>query len=500
MSADPTPSHVSAAREGLLVAGLAVAATLILARPLELSPDSYELLATIRCWAGAGPCSGPTSWPPLWPALLTPFALVSLERAAWIVNLLLCGAVALPLYSSTRRLAGPWAARTAVLVWVLLPAVHHNVAVIDARPAMWLLSAGCFALALRAAADDGAWWPAFVLAALAPLVRDEGLAMPVLVSAAALLSGQAWRRVLPAMIASAAPWLIWTAFSGAERAGYEAYGVLWQGIWDEQDLLALLGPPTAATPFREFLIRATEAGLEDPGFQPLAMLQFLPRGLALLGRALAGSIGLLGLAGLSLGLLRLWRRGWRVRLMALLAASPMLALAAVPMPWSNGSPATNIVFLLPWLLTLCLAGWYHLLPRRRKRLLPLLVLPLMLELSIAPWQLSAPTFVEDSSAAVRMTRWLAAHPPPGGEVVCSYAGRSVVRRAGLVPIQLPSAWDIPVPKLPVLISEDFLNDGGRGLELLEDPSREAAAWTGPQYPRLGESGDWYLYLEPADAP
>jgi hypothetical protein len=484
-------------RELILAGGLAMSVGLLLATPPQLSADSYEVLATVDCWAGRAPCSGPSPWPPLWPALLVPFAGPSLPVAAWALNQLLAGAVAFPLYAATRRLAGTWAARAAVISWLMMPVVRQLAAVVDARPLMWLVAASCLALGLRAAQSERAWWPAFAVAALGPLVRPEGLAMAPLLFAAALLAGADWRRSLGLLAASLTPWLSWSALHCTDRTAYEPFGMLWQGVWHKEDLLALLGPPMAGTPFRELLLEASRVGVEAPGLDPLALLGFLPSGVSALGLALTGGVGLAICAGAALGARALTRRGWRAALALALCGSPLLALCAVPMPWSQSSPATNLIFLIPWILSLSWMGWDRVLARRRKRLLPLLLLPVALELYAAPWRLEPPIFLEDSIAAARMARWLEAHPPSDGRVACTYAGRSVVRNAGLVPVQLSTPWDVLDPQLPVLLTKDFIKDAGRGLQLLESPDRRPLAWTGPAWKAWGEEGGWYVYLSPS---
>jgi hypothetical protein len=496
----PAPHSFPARRELWLAGGLAAAALLLLAPGPKVSPDSLELLASVRCWAGQGPCGGPTTWPPLWPGLLLPFAGPTLELAAWTINLLLAGAVALPLYAAARRLGGRWAARAAVLAWVLLPAVAQHAAILDPRPAMWLLTTMTLALGLRAAEEEGPWWPAFLCAALAPLARPEGVFLLPLVAAVALLARQGPARVAGLLLAACLPAALWAVASGEGRFGHELFGLSWHGVWTNADFLALTGPATAGTGFRELMEAAVRAGVESPPIDPRFALLILPHGLASLGRGLLGALGLLGLLGLGAGAARLWPRGWRARLALLLAATPLLALAALPMSWGQISPTANLLFTVPALLALAAAGWVRWLPRRRQALGLVAVAALLLELQLAPWGPEPPRYIEGSDASTRMSLWLAEHPPEHGRVACTYAGRGVVRAAGLEPVTLPSSWEPwrPEPPVPVLLAPDLLEDGGRGLMLLEDPAWVPSAWVGPVLGR-SQGGDWYLYLEPASS-
>jgi hypothetical protein len=479
--------------EPLLASGLAIAVLLLLAPAPQLSPDSHELLAIARSWAGLGPREGPSPWPPLWPLLCLPFVRLAPQVGPWILNLVLAGAVASPLYSVTRRLGGVWPARAAVLCWVLLPAVHHSAPILDARPALWLISAWTMALALRALEPDGAWWPAFAVASLAALARPEGLMLIPLLTLTALLAGARFQ-ALALAAAALGPLVATKLLGGAGRSGYEAFALPWEGVWAKNDILALTGPASAATPFRRFLLEAAAQGLESPSSDLSGFLRFLPTGSQRLLRALAGALGLFGAAGAFVGAGELWRRGWRVRAGLGLILLPLLALAALPMAWIASTPAGNLVFLLPALLALACLGWAQLLPRRHRKLLLLLPALLLLELNLAPWRLTRPTFIGDSTAATTMAHWLEAHPPAGGRVACSYSARQVVRDAGLVPEQLPSSWDHLDPALPVLITQGFLEDAGRSLDLLEDQRRSPLAWAGPQWEQLQEDDDWYLYL------
>lgn len=487
-------------RELRLAGGLAMAAMLLMAPGPKVSPDSLELLASIRCWADQGPCGGPTNWPPLWPGLLLPWAGPALERAAWTTNLLLAGAVSFPLYAAALRLGGRWAARAAVLAWVMLPVVAQHAAILDPRPAMWLLAALTLASGLRAADTNGPWWPAFVGAAVAPLIRPEGVFLLPLVAAGALLARQRPARVLGLLLAACLPAMVWAATSGGGRLGHELFGLSWHGVWTNADFLALTGPASAGTGFREMMRAAVRAGLESPPMDPRFALVILPHGLASLSRGLLGAMGLSGLLGLAAAIAKLWPRGWRVRLALMLAFSPLLALAVLPMSWGQISPSANLLFTVPGLLALASAGWVRWLPRRRQALGLVVVAGLLCELQLAPWGPESPRYIEGSDASTRMSMWLAEHPPAHNQVACTYAGRGVVRAAGLEPVTLPSSWEhwAPTPPVPVLLAPDLLEDGGRGLMLLEDPAWVPSAWVGPV---LGSSqgGDWYLYLEPTSS-
>jgi hypothetical protein len=486
-------------REPLLAAGLAITAFLLAAGPPALSPDSHELLATTRCWAGLAPCEGPTPWPPLWPLAVLPFARLDLRLGAWLLNLTLAGAVAAPLVCATRRLGGVWTARAAALCWVLLPATLHNAPVLDARPLLWWLSAASIALSLRAHALGRGWWGAFAVASLAPLARPEGLFLLPLVACGALLGG-AGARALVLAAASAVPLALHALLGGASRLGYEAFSLPWDSVWSRDDTMALVGPASAATPFRQWLLRAAAAGLERPDVGLADLLRLLPGGFANLAHAIAGGLGLVAGFGVLLGALVLGRRGWRAVAALLLGGAPLVALAALPMSWVRSSPSANLVFLLPGLLVVAGVGWTRALPRRWEAWLPALAILAAIELRLAPWRLHAPVFLGGEVAAGRMTRFLEGHLPAGGRLVCTYPSRHVVRAAGLVPVQLPSGWDHLDPQAPVLLTKEFLLDGGRSLALLESGRYRLRYWSGPAWgPAMGEL-DWYLYLEPAAAP
>ncbi len=487
-----------ASRELRLVGGLAMAALVVLAPGPKLSPDSLELLSSVRCWAGPGPCAGSTHWPPLWPGLLLPWAGVGLELAAWALNLLLAGAVAFPLFGAARRLGGRWAARAAVLAWVLLPATVSHAAILDPRPLVWLLTTATVALGLRAAQEgDGPWWPAFLCAALAPLARPEGVFLLPLVAAGALLARQRPLRASLSLLAACLPLTAWSIASGGGRFGHELFGLPWHGIWANADFLALTGPATAGTGFRDLMAAAAGAGVESPPLDPRFAMAILPHGLASLASGLLAAIGMVGVLGLLAAFLRFWPRGWRVRLALLLAGTPLLALAVLPMSWGQLGPSANLMFTVPGLLALASAGWFRWLPRRRQAWGLGVVLVLLFELQLAPWGPRTDHYVEGSDASTRMGLWLAEHPPADGRVACTYAGRGVVRAAGLEPVTLPSSWERwePHPPVPVLLAPDLFEDGGRGLMVLEDPAWKPRAWSGPVQ-GVSSEADWYLYLEP----
>ncbi|MFH1465422.1 MAG: hypothetical protein ABIO70_13625 [Pseudomonadota bacterium] len=152
------------------------------------------------------------------------------------------------------------------------------------------------------------------------------------------------------------------------------------------------------------------------------------------------------------------------------------------------------------MLAVALVGWEWTLPQRWRAFLPALALLVPLELCLSPWHLRAPVFLGGDVAAGRMARFLQAHPPASRRLLCTYASRHVVRAAGLLPEQIPSAWDRLDPRRPILLTGSFLLDGGRGLALLESGQFRPRHWTGPAWgPAMGEP-DWYLYLEPIAAP
>ncbi len=488
----------SGTREAWLAGGLAVAALLVMAPGPRVSPDSLELLETVRCQAGLSVCTVPSTWPPLWPTLLVPLARSPLQIAAWTLNLVLAGAVAVPLWLASSRLGGRWAARGSVLCWVLLPVVRQHAVILDPRPMAWLMAAWVLALCLRAGLSAKAWWPAFAVAALAPLARPEGVFLLPLVGVAALLARRSPAKVLGGLAVASLPLAVWLVSKGGGRFGYELMGLSWNGIWDNADFVALLGPATAGTGFREMMQAAVRAGIETPPLDPHFAWLLLPAGLASLGTGLLGALGLVGLTGVGLAVYRLGLRGWRARIALAAGLSPLAVLVMLPMSWGQMSEAVNLLFLLPGLLALAWAGWARLVPRRRQALLLGLVALAVAELHLAPWKLEPPRYVESSAASTRMASWLADNPPVGRRVACTFAGRGLVRQAGLEPVTLPSSWEAwdPRPSVPVLLAPDLLEDGGRGLLLLEDPAWVPTAWVGPVH-HGAEGGDWYLYLVPA---
>ncbi len=493
------PTRLTPAHELLLVGALSIAAVLLLAPVARVSPDSLELLASTRCWAGQAACAGPSLWPPLWPALLVPFARTDLVSAAWLANLIFAGAVGVPLWALTRRLAGSWTARAAALCWALLPAMHHNAAVLDPRPLLWLLTAAVLALGLRAAEPGRSWWPAFLVAALAPLARPEGLLLIPLLALAALLAGLRWRALATMLAAAVAPMVAWSASSGGGRLQHELVGLAWNGLWPVSDFLALVGPAKAGTPYRAFLRQALDLGLDAPAMGVGVSLGLQPDGPLSLLRALLGTVGGLALLGAVGGCWALGKRGWRPRLNLAAPLAMALGLSLLPMAFGQVNQAANIGFLLPGVLALAFVGCATLLPRRWRAASLLAALLVLLEMNLAPWRLPPPRFLEGSESAARMAAWLAENPPPGGRVACTYAGRSVVRSAGLEPLSLPSAWERwqPQPAPPVLLTADLHTDGGRGLQLIEDPAWVPRAWAAPRGDDPTERGSWYLYLEPA---
>ena len=474
------------ARERRLVALLAMVFMLLLAGPAQLSPDGAEMFAALRggSWG---------SWPPLWPALLAAIPWPDPTRAGFLLNLLLAGAVAWPLHLLAHRLGGRWAARLAVALWLLLPAMRWQAAVLDARPLGWLLYTLALALSVDALARQRSLWPAVLVAGVAPLGRPEGIFVLPLVALAAWLVHPRRRTLLAQFVALLAPLGCWTGLRRGGRLAWEIYGTSWHGVWPNADFMALTSAASAPTGFRRFLLAADAAGLESPPLDPRFLLRLAPHGMWDLAQGLLGALGVGMLVALAAGAVLATRRHQTGRLALAGVVLPLSALVLLPMAWGQGSPAANLLFVLPPALALLTTCLPPLLPRIGPAGVAALVLLAGVELHLAPWSARAPSYVEASQAALNMGQWLRQHPPTSGAVACSYAGRSVVRSAHLTPLALPSMWEAwqAAPGVAVLLAPDLGDDGGRGLALLEDPAWQVSWATGEADP---SSGAWFVLL------
>lgn len=452
----------------------ALAVLLLLAPPSGRSPDGLEMLALAREWAGGPPSlSDPWYWPPLWPLLNLGPVLLGGETAVYVLNLLLAGLVAWPLARLAARAwpVAPGAASVATaLLWVALPAVREQAAVLDARPLGWLLSA---VAAERAVA--GRWAPALLAALLAPLARPEGIVAPVLVGAVALWARQPRVAALAAL--ALLPGVAWTAHGRA----WERFPVAWVGAWRLEDLVALYGPASAPTPFRAWVLASGAPAPRAPFVlpDPLAFGAGLREVLGFGGLALA-------VAGAAL---------FRKPAVLALGALPALLVALSPQSQGQLVPASNLIFAA---LPLVIAGGIALAR------LPALAAPLLLELGMMAYAATPPRFFEGTDVAAAMSQWLRAHRAPGEHVVCGYGSRSVARDGGLVPEALPSVWEewSPPPGTLVLLSSVDVRgtDGGRAYEILTSSGWVPLA-TLSDDPTTMRSDHWLMLLaRPGGAP
>ena len=481
-------------RERRLLALASVMVLLAMAPLPARSPDGLEMLALARDWMGQGPPVDSNFWSPLWPALVALWLpLVEAERAAWLLNLSLAGLVAWPLHLGATRLGSIWAGRAAVFFWALAPVVRDHACILDARPLGWLLTALTVAFAIDAAKGDRAWTWAFGAAALAPLARPEGLALlPILTVSALLLRRRHWRRIVPLAVGAFLPTLVDSLVRSGDRGTLTGLWTPWAETWAMTDYVALIGIASAPTEYRAFLLGQIDAGVEStpgpsiPGFPVDGALYVLD--------ALILSVGITGLVAFAVGAVALVRKPRSVAILGM-SLSPLAALALTPMLQGQASPAANVGFLVAPLVLVACAGAVALV-RRTDRITLLTAAPVVVgfamlaETSMVERAPPDTLFVEDSVAADVMARYLRQDPPRSGRVACTLASRGVVQRAGLIPVPLGSTWEdwAPDPDDGVLLSSVDLylgEDGGRGLELLEDPE-----WTVTRVFADGHMDQW----------
>ena len=480
-----------------------IALLLLIGGPAAVSPDGWDVLAQAAGWLeGRGSPEVTARWPPLWTALMVPgVALDAVHAWGRSLNLVLAGAVAWPLYTLTRTAAGPSAARWAVLVWALVPGVRHLAVILDARPLAWCLVAytALWAIEHHRGQRGAAWM--WIGAALAPLVRPEGLVLPGVLAVAGLVRGHGWRRaLLPAALALVPKLVLAPGVRGFIEI--EAFFGTWLGMWSQPDLVALLGPTTVETPFRAFLAEAVGAGLEQPPREFGALVRALPAALAFLGIGVVEAAGGLAALAAAAGLGLCVRAGGGARVAAVAWAVVVLAIGLVPMSRGQGTAATNFLWLVPGglvLAALALArlgapqwGW------------PLWAALVLAETHLSPARVLPAEFVESGPAAMLAEAHLRQDPPPLGRVASTLTGKAVVLRAGLDHESLPTTWEHwrPEPGLGALVSmaDAHGEDGGRTLALVEDPRWRLVwvasddvvrAWTGTEEPGDEAEGPWF---------
>ncbi len=479
-------------RERWLAVALSVVVFALTCGPPVLHPDGLEMFALVRSWGSEGGGGDFAYWPPLWPVLVWTLSGLGERTAAWIVNVVAAGGVAWGLHGAAHGLAGRGAARAAVLAWWLLPAVHSHAVVLDARPVGWLLFATSGALALEASRGRRAWWPAFAVAALAPLARPEGAALAPLILVAALVGGpRRWRSLLLGGLALL-PGMLQRRLSGADRGAWESFWIPWAETWAPPDFLSLTGAASAPTPYRRFLTRAVEAGLEVPPSDPTLLLARAPEGAWTMIGALVEALGAVGLVAALGGAVLLALGAWRGLVGVGLVVAPLGALALLPMTWDQATLAANVIFAVPALLVLAVTAAER-VPWRRATVA--LVVLLGIEAVLRPPL--EPVYLEASPAAERMARWLQHHPPAAGRVACTLSGRGVVFAAGLQVAALPSTWEDwrPAEGTGVLLTTVDLFEGTRALEVLEDPAWQIERVSGDPWDPEGLSQSWMVYLE-----
>ncbi len=432
-------------RDGAVAGLVGMAAFACLSGPPGTSPDGLFAVAAARAWAlGESAPPGWDTWPPL-------FALAAVVAPPLWVNLLAAGSVTGAAFVTGASLVEPRGARAAGLLaaalWLSNIAAIEHAAILDARPLFWALCAWSLASLAR-----GQHALALGLAALAPLARPEGLALPVLMGIVSWVS-LGWRGGLGGACALV-PAVLWRVTHPG--TGWEALMAPWWGTWHPDMQLALLGRAPSPTAFREFALAELVAGrVAMPSL--LTFLDGPQFGFNLLGLAAAalvpGSLALLwlarrGVADLSLGL------------------APVVAMLALPMTIGQATGAANfLVFaavaagpagaaLVAWVLS------RHRYPSMVQLATPAaLAVALTLLTRLFPGA-ERPAFIEDGPAYQGAAAALRAAPPRC--VQAGWGGSAVARMAGLVPRRLPGRWDPPelLDCALLLASDDVLDPGG----------------------------------------
>lgn len=508
----------------------------------KLSPDGYEMLAVARGWFGLGPnVSDPGYWPPLWALLSAPGAALGQGALSmYLLNLLFVGLTVVPLHALTRNLAGPLAARVAVLIFASLPQVRDHAVVLDARPLGMLVATLCLAWALEAANNHRSWvWP-FAAAAIATLVRPEGILLPPLVALGVMIANRNWKVALVGLFMSLAP-LDVLSITTRGVGNYEAFIGPWIQIWPLSDLVALYGPASVATPYRAFVQQAVALGIEQSPRPILELLGLIPLSIVRTMAGLATALGVLGMLALLWGLLSTMRRSRRACVGTLVGLVPFGVIAIAPMARGQASIAANLLFMVPAACAILAAGllrpgakiapggqrrgqgggsiqarrqWRR-LRQHRRWIRPAAGLALtfgvIAETNIGPLREPPPYFLETAEAAQLAVAQLRRSPPAGGVVATGLPGRSVVLRAGLQRQTLPPGWlewD-PPDGVPVLVSNVETNgeDGGRARTLIESPDwrvlwvvadGEMSEMSGQKPERERQIRGWFALLEPVE--
>ncbi len=506
------------------VALLLAAAWLWAAPTAALSPDGMEMLAVSRCLrTGACETANVGYWPPAWPASIALLSyFMDAEGAGRALNIV-CGAAVVPfLWRAINRTRAPSAdsaraSRPAVgvaVLWAGLPSVIDHVTVLDARPMGTLVTSFLLWAVVEAVHGKRSWAWAYAGAAIAPLVRPEGVAMaPLVAFTHATLTAMAhpggWRdsvwgggsaghrsagadaptspteptvpRRIPGaalFVLSAVPHIAWSAATPGGRSGVEAFFGPWMSSWPLDDLLALMGPASFRTAYGQFVAAQVANGSLSPPRDVGGLLAAIVRQLADAPVA-AASVGgaALALAFLGSAVARL-RSGGPGRVGTIAGVLLWMAISAAPMSGGQATRAANLLFLLPGGLLL-LASMAPLSTRRRRGparaatwALVGVVSLVLVDAHRGPFREPPPRFLIGTPAARIAARILAhAAPPTPMSIYAGFEGRGIVRRAEQRPLPLPNGWEpfAPEPGTYGLLVDGGLLEAGVALWLLEEP-------------------------------
>lgn len=492
----------AASKQRLACVAVATLLVMAFANSPQRSPDGIEMIAMVRGWFSEKP-SGVAAWywPPLWPILAVGLGLGRwAEPAGYMLNAGCAAGTAYFLYGLASRATGQraeasWVPALVTLAYATLPAIHEQVATLDARAlgSFLLVAAAESTLSARAASPGAtaqkAWLFAGSLAFLAPLARPEGVLTAAGVAAVAGFGAMRTRegRADPRLwaVALATIGIAAGAFLGSGRA-WETLTLPWIGVWPRGDILALYGFASAPTPYREWVL-ASGMELGRPSLPSLgtfvaAVFEVMHTHASAMGLAIVAT-GMMGAAALS-------RTHAAISLVIVL---PVVLLALSPQRSGQLSASANVSSFIPLWLVLSAA----LLSR-----LPRLLGPLMLGSSLAlAWIEAGRTprtqFVEGSALTAAAADWLAANVPPQSPVYCSFSSRAAVRDAGLVPVATPSPFEVWAPAEGawlVISSVDARgNDAGRTLDIGEDPAWKLVELLSANE-QSGGMGHWYAFL------
>ena len=530
------------------VALLLAAVWLVVAPTAGLSPDGMEMLAVSRCLrTGACETANVGYWPPVWPASVALLShMTDAEGAGRALNIV-CGAAVIPfLWRAINRFREPSAdparaslpALAASVLWAGLPSVVDHIVVLDARPMGMLVTSFLLWAAVEAFYGQRSWAWAYAGAAIAPLVRPEGVAMAPLVALthAMLLAtarpggwqdfvwvrprgqgagesaakpsdspvaAQAVPQRLPGLgmlLLSALPHVAWNAAMPGGRSGVEAFFGPWMTTWPLDDLLALMGPASFRTSYGLFVAAQVERGNLAPPRDFGGLLVAIMRQLADAPIATA-SVGGTALALALLGsvVVRL-RNGGPGRVGTLAGVLLWAAISAAPMSGGQATRAANLLFLLPGGLLL-LASIVPAAPRRRRGSSPAalwatvgVVCLVLVDAYRGPFREPAPRFLIGTPPA-RLAARILAHAAPRlpMSIYAGFEGRGIVRRAEQHPLPLPNGWEpfAPEPGTYGLLVDGGLLEAGVALAVFEAPDTHLC-WV--------VEGDGLVHLEaPVDA-